>query len=123
FADGLQPPARLGGRVEGWRELMDVVAAWTPERASEACGVDADTIIAQARAFAAAESAVAYARIGPCHHTTGSVTHWLVNALNVVTGNIDRAGGAMFTTPPVDLAQVLQMVRGRSGRDRYRSRV
>lgn len=123
FADGIQPPARLGGRVDGWRELMDVVAAWTPERASEACGVEEGTIVAQARAFAEADSAVAYARIGPCHHTTGSVTHWLVNALNVVTGNIDRAGGAMFTTPPVDLAQVLRMVMGPSGRDRYRSRV
>jgi anaerobic selenocysteine-containing dehydrogenase len=33
----------------------------------------------------------------------GGLCHWLVNVLNIVTGNLDRAGGAMFTRPAVDL--------------------
>ena len=123
FDDGLQPPPHLGGRLRGWDALRDLVAPWTPERASGPSGVAADTIRAQARAFVEADTAVAYARIGVCHHTTGSVTHWLVNALNAVTGNLDRAGGAMFSTPPVDVPWLLRTVTGPSGRDRYRSRV
>lgn len=123
FDDGLAPPPHLAGRLAGWDDLVELVAPWTPEHASEHCGVEADTIRATARAFATAESAVAYARIGVCHHTTGTVTHWLVNALNAVTGNLDRAGGAMFTTPPVDVPWLLRTVAGPSGRDRYRSRV
>ena len=123
FDDGLDRPPHLAGRLAGWDELVELVAPWTPERAAEVCGVEADTIRAMARAFAEADSAVAYARIGVCHHTTGSVTHWLVNALNAVTGNLDRAGGSMFTTPPVDIPWVLRMVAGPSGRDRWRSRV
>lgn len=123
FDDGLPPPPHLGGRLSGWDELRDLVAPWTPERASGPSGVEADTIRAQARAFVAADSAVAYARLGVCHHTSGSVTHWLVNALNAVTGNLDRAGGAMFSTPPVDLPWLLRTVAGPSGRDRFRSRV
>ncbi len=55
--------------------------------------------------FAAAPSAVAYGRVGPLDPgVRRPVRCWLVNALNVVTGNLDRAGGAMFTRPAADLA-------------------
>ena len=44
FDDGLPPPPHLGGRLSGWDELRDLVAPWTPERASGPSGVAADTI-------------------------------------------------------------------------------
>ncbi|WP_309648123.1 molybdopterin-dependent oxidoreductase [Nocardioides sp.] len=113
-------------RVPAWASGLDdvrrVVADRTPERAAAACGVDAPTIERLARDFALARSAVAYGRLGVCHHTTGTVTHWLINVLNVVTGNLDRTGGAMFTTPPVDLGRVLRMLWGASSHGTYRSR-
>ncbi len=123
FDDGLPMPPHLGGRLSGWDELRDLVAPWTPQRASGPSGVAADTIRRPGPRVRRGRAAVAYARIGVCHHTTGSVTHWLVNALNAVTGNLDRAGGQMFSTPPVDLAWLLRTVAGPSGRDRWRSRV
>ena len=46
-----------------------------------------------------------------CHHTTGTLTHWLVNLVNAVTGNLDRAGGQMFTTPPVDVQRMARHLR------------
>ena len=67
-------------------------------------------------------SAVAYGRLGVCHHATGSVTHWLINVLNAVTGNLDRPGGSMFPSPPVDLGRLLRTLWGPSSYDEYRSR-
>ena len=95
-------------------ELRALAASWPPERAAEHAGVDAETIARLARDFAAAPSAVAYGRVGVCHHETGTLTHWLINALNVVTGNFDRPGGAMFPNPPVDALTLLELLVGRS---------
>jgi anaerobic selenocysteine-containing dehydrogenase len=53
------------------------------------------------------------------------VTHWLINVLNAVTGNLDSPGGAMFPTPPVDVGGLLRLGRlfGFGDHGRYRQRV
>ncbi|WP_454199223.1 molybdopterin oxidoreductase family protein [Nocardia sp. Marseille-Q1738] len=89
----------------GWEQLRALVAEADPERMAPHAGVDAETIRELAREHAAAPSAVLYARIGVCQQVTGTLTHWLVNAINAVTGNLDRPGGQMFATPPVDAAR------------------
>src|SRR5205085_8508281 len=35
-------------------------------------------------------------RIGTCTQEFGALASWLVDVLNVLTGNLDRPGGAMF---------------------------
>ncbi len=92
----------LTGHCEGLDELEAFVSTWTPERAAPHAGIDAATIVRLAREFADAPSAVAYGRVGVCQQRTGTLTHWLINALNVVTGNLDRPGGPMFPTPAID---------------------
>ena len=53
----------------------------------------------------------------------GVTATWLIDCLNLVTGNFDREGGVMFTTPAADLAGIAKML-GETGKfDRYRSRV
>ncbi len=119
FAEGLaHPPSWVDG-VDAVRRLA---AQHPPDSAAPNCGVDAETITRLAREFAGARSAVAYGRLGVCHHTTGSVTHWLINVLNAVTGNLDRAGGSMFPSPPVDLGRLLRTLWGPSSYDEFRSR-
>ena len=49
-----------------------------------------------ARELAAAESAAVYGRIGTTTQEFGTLASWLVDVLNVLTGNLDRPGGAMF---------------------------
>ncbi|AEF41092.1 molybdopterin-dependent oxidoreductase [Hoyosella subflava] len=94
--------------LSGWDELCRLTSEVTPEFAAARCGVDAEVIRRLAREHAAASSAVVYARIGVCQHTTGTITHWLVNVINAVTGNVDRPGGQMYTTPPVDAMRWLR---------------
>lgn len=120
FAENL---ASTSVPVAGLPTLRALAAGWSPDRAADPSGVDADTITRMAREFATADSACAYGRIGVCHHTTGTVTHWLINALNTVTGNLDRPGGAMFASPPVDLGQILRVLWGPSRHGRHHSRV
>lgn len=109
-AESLVDPGRLATFTDGVDELRTLVAGWSPERVADLVGVDAATIARTAREFAAAPSAVAYGRVGVCQQTTGSVTHWLITVLNAVTGNLDRVGGAMFTTPAVDALPLFRLL-------------
>jgi anaerobic selenocysteine-containing dehydrogenase len=65
-------------------------------------GIEAQTIRDLARDFATAKSAVCYARMGASTQSFGSLCQWANNALNIITGNFDSPGGAMFTTPALD---------------------
>ncbi|MBF6184012.1 MULTISPECIES: molybdopterin oxidoreductase family protein [Nocardia] len=110
-AEGLCDERAVRDRCAGWDELRALVAEVTPEAMAPYAGVDAATIRRLAREHAAASSAVMYARIGVCQQVTGTLTHWLVNTINAVTGNLDSPGGQMFTTPPVDALRFARLSR------------
>ena len=86
----------LAGHVNGLEEVLALVTGFSPERAAPACGVEAGQIRRMARELAAAPSAAVYARMGTCTQEFGTPASWLVDVLNVLTGNLDREGGAMF---------------------------
>ena len=96
FAEGLVAPGRLAELTAGIEQVEEAVAGFTPERVSAFTGVPGDTVLTLARDLAAAPTAAVYGRIGT--HTTayGTLAAWLVDVLNVLTGNLDRPGGAMF---------------------------
>ncbi len=123
FADGAVRLGHLAGSCDGLQELRELAGRWPVERAAGHAGVEAEAIARMAREFAQAPSAVAYGRVGVCQKQTGSLTHWLINALNILTGNMDRPGGAMFPTAPVDLVSLLERVTGKPRWGRWRQRV
>jgi anaerobic selenocysteine-containing dehydrogenase len=116
---------RLGaaeGLVAGLDDVAAAARAFTPEAVAGWCGIRAATIRRIAREFAAAESAACYGRLGTCVQEFGTLASWGCDLVNVLTGNLDRPGGVMFTTPaaPVDAA----LPRGRGfAFGRWRSRV
>ncbi|HYF27654.1 MAG TPA: molybdopterin-dependent oxidoreductase [Baekduia sp.] len=91
------------GAAEQWvarvDELLELVAPFTPEAVAAATGLEAGAIRGLARDLAAADSAAVYGRIGTTTQRFGAVTSWLVDVVNVLTGNLDRPGGAMFPRP------------------------
>lgn len=103
FSENLVKLGRLADFTDGLEVLREAVRGFTPERVSARTGLSADTIRGLARDFANAPTAVAYGRIGLSTQAFGGSSQWLVSALNIVTGNFDRAGGAMLTTPAIDL--------------------
>src|SRR6185295_17907280 len=72
----------------------------------EATGIPAGDIVALARAFAGAPTACAYSRVGLNRNPQATVASFLLDALNVVTGNFDRAGGMVFGDAPIDFVDV-----------------
>lgn len=96
FDEKLTATGALAGHVEGLDEVADALAEFTPEAVAAACDVDAATIRTIARELAAAPTAAVYGRIGSCTVEHGTLASWLVDVLNILTGNLDRPGGALF---------------------------
>ncbi|WP_411119681.1 molybdopterin oxidoreductase family protein [Streptomyces sp. 058-1L] len=92
----LADPGPLAEHLEGADELAAALADFPPDAVAAACDVDAATITALARELAAAPTAAVYARIGSCTVEHGTLASWLVDVLNILTGNLDRPGGALF---------------------------
>ena len=103
FSEGLDIPESIAEFCDSIEVVREVVAEFSPERVASVTGIDAEAVHDLARAFATATSAVCYGRLGVSTQAFGGLCQWLVNVLNIVTGNLDRAGGAMFTRPAVDL--------------------
>jgi len=102
FDEGLEAPGRLAAFTDGIDELRDLVAAFTPADAAGVTGIPADEITRLARELCAAPRALVYGRMGACTQEFGGLVTWLIYVLNIVTGNLDREGGMMFTRPAVD---------------------
>jgi len=122
FADRLVSEAAIQKQTRGVDELRRAAALCTPVLAADRCGVPASEIEALARAFATSPSAVAYGRTGACLGSHATLVNVLLDALNVVTGNFDSAGGSVFARPPVDFTRLAKRI-GFATFDTYRSRV
>lgn len=92
----LTDPGALAEHLDGYDELAEAMADFTPEAVAAACDLDAETIREIARELAAAPAAAVYGRIGSCTVEHGTLASWLVDVLNILTGNLDRPGGALF---------------------------
>ena len=120
FAEGSVDLGRLVDFTDGIGTLSAISKDVTPEIAAKETGISASEIRRLAQEFAGAESAVCYGRIGLSTQKFGGLCQWLVNAINILTGNFDRQGGAMFTAPAFDL---LQASKGGNIHDRWQSRI
>jgi len=123
FAEGRAALGRLAAFTDGVDEVARLAARFPPERVAARAGIDAETIRRLAREFSSSTSAVCYGRMGACTQEFGGLAAWLVNVLNIVTGNLDRAGGAMFTRPAVDLVGVTARTGDRGHFGVWKSRV
>ncbi|GGY09534.1 molybdopterin oxidoreductase family protein [Streptomyces djakartensis] len=99
FDEGLVEPSP---HAQGADELSDALREFTPEAVAGACDVEAGLIRTLARDLAAAPTAAVYGRIGSCTVPHGTLASWLVDVLNILTGNLDRPGGALFPQAATD---------------------
>jgi anaerobic selenocysteine-containing dehydrogenase len=120
FEQGLADPGHLAGFVEGLPQVEQAIADFTPEFAALHTGIDADTIRRIAGELAAADAGICYGRMGVSTQAYGALCQWLIQVINVATGNLDKPGGSMFTLPAVD--QVSSISPGGFGRHRSRVR-
>ncbi len=99
FAEELVSLKHLSGHVQGIEEVRGIAAQFSPEQVSGACGIETAVIRRLAREFSAAPAAAAYGRIGTNTVCFGSLNAWLIELLNILTGNFGKAGGSLFPQP------------------------
>ncbi len=121
FAERRVDIAALRMRATGIEALAAAARRFAPERVEDVTGVPASVIRRLARELTA-PSSIVYARVGLCQSEHGVLASWLVEALNVVTGNFDVPGGMMFASPAVDIGPIARVLLGNAW-GRWRSRV
>ena len=115
FEEGLADDEALRRQAVGAGALRHAARAYTPEDTEPRTGVPAETARELARALATAESAAVYGRTGSCLGRFGTLVAFLLDALNVVTGNLDAPGGSVFGRSAIALDEIGE----RSGLDTY----
>lgn len=123
FRDQLADPAALTDIVDGLAELESLVAEFSPTNVSAHCGIPEAQIEQLAKALASANSAAVYGRVGLTTSPNSTVGGWLLWAINIVTGNLDKPGGMMFTQPAFDIVGIAALAGVKGSFDNYRSRV
>lgn len=101
----LGPPRveAYAGKLRGLDEALAAIAAVDCATLEAETGIAPATVARLARAFHAAPRAVAYGRIGVSTQAWGSLCQWLLQLVNLVTGNLDRVGGALPNEPVIPI--------------------
>lgn len=118
FARGLDSLGRMEGHAKGLDAVKGAIESFELNDISHATGIACEDIERIAVEFASAKTAVCYGRTGISMVDFAGLTQWLMQVLNVITGNMDEIGGMTFPKPAIDSLEL-----SRSGWDRYRSRV
>ena len=92
--------------AEDIKEVENYVKAYSPQKVSEATGIPASHITQLVTDFCDADSAVCYGRMGASVQAFGTLTQYLIMLFNMLTGNLDKRGGMMFTQPAADVLPV-----------------
>ena len=96
FAEGLVDTDRARRQADGIDWLGRRCAPFTPERTESETGIPADVVRGLARDLVLTPRAAVYGRLGTCSGQSGTLTTYLLDAINLVAGNLDIPGGAVF---------------------------
>ncbi|NOX31988.1 MAG: molybdopterin-dependent oxidoreductase [Actinobacteria bacterium] len=100
FDEGLADPGLVAEHLVGVDAVRKAVEPFDLDEVSRRCGVAAADMRSLARQLASARAAAVYGRLGTCLQQHATVTSWLIDVINILTGNLDQPGGAMFAKPP-----------------------
>jgi anaerobic selenocysteine-containing dehydrogenase len=100
FTEEQMEPAKR--HSTGITEFIDFAADWPPERVAPLTGISASEIRRLAEEYYHAEGAALYMSTGLNMGPFGSQCHWLVQGINLVSGNLDREGGVTVRQGPYE---------------------
>jgi len=97
FAMGHVDEVRLNQYADNVAELKDFIADYPPEKVAAIIGIEVSDISALAKDIAAAPSAAFYMSTGVNMGRQGSLAYWLLFMLSLVTNNLDKTGGNIYS--------------------------
>ncbi len=108
FSEKLQNLGTIAAFTKGLNDIETLVQAFPPATTAPVTGIDADALKNLVREFCRADSASCYGRIGVSTQQYGTLSQWLIIVLNAVTGNLDSAGGCMFSKPAFEVVNAIR---------------
>jgi len=119
FREGLVDRRLIDEQASGARVLEQLSSTFPPEATRARTGIEPETVRELARQLSR-RRAVLYSRLGACLGTNPTLTNFLVDAVNLVAGNLDRPGGAVFGD---ELIPVMKVLRPLLTYDSWRTRI
>lgn len=98
--------ACVRAHTKGFDALAALAKEWTPERTAEVTGIAPDTLRRMVRAYLEADGAALYCSTGVNMGGRGALAFWLQEAINAITGNLDRRGGTLVGNGIFDFAKL-----------------
>ncbi|MDT5016315.1 MAG: hypothetical protein QOD39_2475 [Mycobacterium sp.] len=96
FGENLVDRTRLARQAEDGVWLEQMAEPFSPEATQPRTGIDPETVRSLARDLASTKRAAVYGRVGTSIGENGTLTTYLLDAVNLVAGNLDVPGGSMF---------------------------
>lgn len=120
FNENLVNMTHLADFTDGLNELKTAIADFDMATAAEETGIDQNTIKTLANEIVKTKKAALYGRMGVSTQAFGGLNNWLINAINIVSGNLDVEGGLLFTKPLIDF---IGKAKPKNRYNRWQSRV
>ncbi|MEM8919475.1 MAG: molybdopterin oxidoreductase family protein [Pseudomonadota bacterium] len=103
FDGGLADTSRLQDILDdSWANIAPAIADFDLDRLAAYCGIGTDVMQGMAADLAADQPAAIYGRMGVSVCEFGTLNQWLIQVINIATGNLDREGGTMVPEPALD---------------------
>ena len=103
---GLVEEAWIDGHAANADELWRFVSSYDADTVAPVVGISADTIRQIAHEFAQASSASIHMSTGVNMGRQGTLAYWLVQMLSLVTGNLGKKGGNIYSPGYFEAASV-----------------
>jgi anaerobic selenocysteine-containing dehydrogenase len=87
---------------ESWDTLGGYLDAFDDDALASHCGVALSEITSIADLLTSDQPAAIYGRMGVSVTEFGTLNQWLIQLINLASGNLDRVGGTMFPEPLLD---------------------
>ncbi|WP_390893384.1 molybdopterin-containing oxidoreductase family protein [Mycobacterium deserti] len=98
FGDGLVDAAQVDKLADGIDWLRQLCEPFTPEMTAAKTGIDPHSVRTLAHDLVRTPRAAVYGRLGTCVGRNGTLTTYLIDAVNLVAGNLDKPGGSVFSS-------------------------
>jgi formate dehydrogenase alpha subunit len=93
--EGLENKEFINNRTEGFEEVKQVVAKYTPAKAEEITGVSVGNIRKAARLYATAKNAMVFYSMGITQHTTGTDNTMSLANLVMLCGHVGKPSSGL----------------------------
>lgn len=99
IAQGGVQRERVDQYMRGYEELAEAVRPWTLHRVAAVTRISENTLRDLVTDYIAADGAALYCSTGVNQSSAGLLVYWLQEAINAVSGNLDRRGGVLAGKP------------------------